>query len=99
MKKLEYTVAGLRAENARLKESVEIANHQLVLVEGRRGREELEETALRHQLEELQVLSERNTNIAKLQQQLLTLQVSGPLQLTLPPPPPPFSLSRHSVLY
>lgn len=98
MKKLEQTVAGLRAENARLKESVEIANHQLVLVEGRRGREELEETALRHQLEELQVLSERNTNIAKLQQQLLTLQVSGPLQLTLPPPPP-FSLSRHSVLY
>lgn len=78
VKQLEQSNAALKAENAELKESAEIAAHQLALTEGRRRRDEQVETALREQLEELQVQNERNTNMAMLQQQLLSLQVIVP---------------------
>ena len=76
MRQLEQSIAALKAENTELKESAEIAAHQLELTEGRRRRDEQVESALRDQLEELQVQNERKTNIAMLQQQLLSLQVT-----------------------
>ena len=77
----------LRQENSQLREISEVARHQLTAVEERRRREEEVESDLQHQLKELQVQSEQNTLIAKLQQQLLTMKVSG--VGTSPSPPPP----------
>ena len=70
-------MAKLQQENARLREISEVARHQLTAVEGRRRREEEKESALQHQLEELQVQNDQNAIIGRLQQQLLTLQVSS----------------------
>ena len=75
VRQLEQSITALKAENAELKESAEIAAHQLALTQGRKMRDEQVETALREQLEELQVQNEHKTNTAMLQQQLLSLQV------------------------
>jgi centrosomal protein CEP290 len=74
LQKVEETELRLRTENGQLREVAEVAQNQVQDLEHRKDGQLLEMEALRHQVLDLQSLTDEKALIGRLHQQLLSLQ-------------------------